>query len=73
MITGGFVVTLPNYSVSSAGPGALPRRSNRVALPLLDPSSSLGYLGLGGWDLGQAEDYVFVPPQPRTAPNTLIS
>ena len=52
MITRGFVVTLPNYSVSSARPGAPPRRSNRVALPLLDPSSPLDYLGLGGWDLG---------------------
>jgi hypothetical protein len=52
MITGGFVVTLPNYSVSSAGPGALSRRSNRAALPLLDPSFLLSYLGLRGWDLG---------------------
>ena len=80
-------VTLPTYSTTSAGPVALPRHIGR-AVTLLRSAELLVRSpqdGLGGWDLGHAEDYtpdlsnsmgVLVPPQARIAsstPSTLTS
>ena len=73
-------VTLLTYSTTSAGPGASPCHIGR-AVTLLRSAELLVRSprdGLGGWDLGHAEDYT--PdlskfdgrPRPATSPDRVI-